>query len=291
MTVSSLTKTKTVTLATGTDVVATLIHVLDSTHITVERVRSGATSTLSNGVDYTVSDTRVEAGCTVTFIGQASGDIVTITRNIPFSQSGDYVTNQIFPPETNEDGHDKAMMLFQQLQEQIDRCVKFPVESGDTDYGQVIPSLLVRPGTAPYIDANGNLVWGSAGGSAFSMYGSVASKSIAASSSANLVDLTCPTDTGAIVTILLEIEGYGYAMKQEFYINNDSGTIQFQAGMETIYDSNAVGTDTVAVSTSVSSSNHRFTIDGTGLTGTRTILARWKIEPFTNAANINYTAL
>lgn len=291
MTVSNQNYTKTVTLATGTDAVSTLIHVLDATHMACERVRAGIPTTLTNGVDFNITDVGVSGGCTATMVGQASGDIVTLTRAIPFEQAGDYVSGFVFPPETNEYGHDQAMMLFQQLQEQIDRCVKFPVADSGTDKGQEIPSTVLRSGAGWGFDDNGLLQVGSDWGSSMAAFGSVSSDSVAVAASVNIVDVAVALDQTALLTVYTAIEGRSYAILQKFLLINDAAALALEAGWVEEYAANAIGGEAVAVTCAVNGTNFRVTIDGTDLTDTRTVKTRWKIETFTNNGDIGYTPL
>jgi len=156
--VTSTSFKKQVTLATANDAVATLIHVQQASDIVVIRTRAAVDTTLTIGssADYTVSDVGVEAGCTVTFIGQAIGDFMTIRRSVPLTQTGNYVSNTKFPPETNEDGHDKSRMIDQQIQEELDRSLKFPPSEDETAGAQELPLRSVRKNKYFAFDAAGD---------------------------------------------------------------------------------------------------------------------------------------
>jgi hypothetical protein len=292
MTVSSLTFQKgPVTLATGTDAIATAIHILDEAHLSVTRVRNGLVSPLALTTDYTVSLVRNTAGCTVTMVGQAVGDEISIIRDIPLDQQGDYVSTFQFPPEVNEDGHDLSRMIDQQLREIIDRCLKFPEADSGINYGQEIPALLLRPGTMPVVDANGVVQWSTSNGPGLAAYGGAATKSVASATTANLVDVTVPLDKSCFVTIDLAIEGRAYGTKMTWFCSNAGGTLQFDGPLEEEFNANATGGELVTATVAINATEHRFTIDGAGLTGTRNIEARWTIRTVNNLANIPYTAL
>jgi len=292
MTVSSLNYTKTVTLATGTDAISTLIHVLDEEHLQVVRVRAGVSTDLVITTDYTVSNVGNVAGCTVTMVGQAVGDIVTIVRDIPLDQEGDYVSGFVFPPEVNEAGHDKAIMLIQQLQEQIDRCIKLPVADSGVDFGQEIPSVLLRAGTAPFVDVSGNIVWGSGNGSAIAAFGDAAIVSVPAILPVvNVINVTVPEDQTAHLTVYLAIEGRSYARILEFLLINDANTLLVEAGWEKEYAANAIGGESCTATCVAGASSFLVTINGASLTDTRNIHIRWKIETFNNNGTIGYTNL
>ena len=76
---------------------------------------------------YTVTGAGVAGGGSVVF---TSGNIPTSTqtvvlrRNIPQTQSIDYIANDPFPAESHEEGLDRATMAIQQLQEEVTRSIK-----------------------------------------------------------------------------------------------------------------------------------------------------------------------
>lgn len=70
--------------------------------------------------DYSVSGALVEAGGTVTTIAGGAhdlqiGDVIKISRNVPFTQETDYIANQSFSTATVERDFDKLTMQVQQL--------------------------------------------------------------------------------------------------------------------------------------------------------------------------------
>jgi hypothetical protein len=81
--------------------------------------------------------------------------IVSILRVLPLTQTVDYVPYDAFPAQTHEGALDKLTMIDQQLQEQIDRALKLPVESivTDIEITNVVNDALVefdtttKPGT------------------------------------------------------------------------------------------------------------------------------------------------
>lgn len=73
---------------------------------------------------YTVSNTDTESGGTVTMVtAPASGETLTILREVAFTQSVDYQNNDAFPAETHEDAIDRLTLLVQQLSERLDRAL------------------------------------------------------------------------------------------------------------------------------------------------------------------------
>ena len=76
---------------------------------------------------YTVTGAGNSGGGSITF---TAGNIPTATqtivlrRNLPQTQSIDYIANDPFPAESHEEGLDRAMMAVQQLQEEVTRSIK-----------------------------------------------------------------------------------------------------------------------------------------------------------------------
>jgi hypothetical protein len=96
-------------------------------------ISSGVTTDLTETTDYSVSGVGVEEGGDVTLTDALSSSYkLIITRVLPFTQAVDYVENDPFPAETHEEALDRAAMRDQQLQEQIDRCVKVDSGSGSS---------------------------------------------------------------------------------------------------------------------------------------------------------------
>lgn len=108
--------------------------ILDESHLLVE-LRHNTTEAITTQVlttNYTVSGT----GNTVDLTDYTSGTInftsipsssytVIIRRQVPLTQTVDYLENDNFPAETHEDALDKLTMLDLQQQEQLDRTLKF----------------------------------------------------------------------------------------------------------------------------------------------------------------------
>lgn len=74
----------------------------------------GTQKTLTS--EYTVSGAGVATGGTVTFVTAPGCNLaVAIVRDVPYTQSTDYVENDPFPAQTHEDAIDKLTMLVQQV--------------------------------------------------------------------------------------------------------------------------------------------------------------------------------
>lgn len=126
--------------------------------LVIERtIADGAEATKTLNVDYTVAGGGGSTG-TVT-AGSAPGATVqwVILRATPLTQLIDYVSNDGFPAETHEDGLDRAAMRDQEVQEKLDRTLKFPIGDADT-LDPALPSSVDRAGKVLGFDANGNPV-------------------------------------------------------------------------------------------------------------------------------------
>ena len=87
---------------------------------------SNGTETLQTlTTNYTVTGVQNNSGGTVTMVtAPATGETLVIRRKTSQIQDTDYVANDPFPAETHEAALDKAMLVSQELQEQVDRSIK-----------------------------------------------------------------------------------------------------------------------------------------------------------------------
>lgn len=114
-----------------------------------------------NQADITVvlnPDQESTPGGTVTFNVTTPPDLstVTISREVPLSQGTDFPLYGAFPAEANEDALDKLTYVGQQLADQIDRSLKFPIsESSAGDLG----SIAVRANKYLGFNASGDFVY------------------------------------------------------------------------------------------------------------------------------------
>jgi len=99
----------------------------DSDIQVIIRSSTGTETTKTITTHYTVTGAGSSGGGSVIF---TSGNIPTSTqtvvlrRNIPQTQSIDYIANDPFPAESHEEGLDRATMAIQQLQEELTRSIK-----------------------------------------------------------------------------------------------------------------------------------------------------------------------
>lgn len=95
---------------------------------------AGTDTTLIEDSDYTVTFTGSSApyvgGKITTTSAYASGNTLFICRSIVLTQITDLVENDDLPADTLEDRLDTLTMQIQDLQEQINRCLKLPITDG-----------------------------------------------------------------------------------------------------------------------------------------------------------------
>jgi hypothetical protein len=111
-------------------------------------------TTLAIGTDYTVTGAGVSSGGSVTLtVAPTSTQRLTILRDVDLTQLNEYVPNGPFPASGQEQALDKLTMQVQQMQEQLNRCLKFP--SPDTD-AAILLSAAERAGKVLTFDINGS---------------------------------------------------------------------------------------------------------------------------------------
>ncbi len=118
--------------ATDTFVYPFSIYVKTDLVLTEVVIASGLETELTVDADYTV-----EVDGDGNFTGNVillSGNLpatkkLVVLRNLPLTQEADYTRHGPLPAETTEQVLDRGIMIDQQLQEQIDRCIKISVSS------------------------------------------------------------------------------------------------------------------------------------------------------------------
>jgi hypothetical protein len=99
----------------------------DTDLVVIIRSSTGTETTKTLTTHYTVSGAGDASGGSITFTTgntPASGETVVIRRNVPQTQAIDYIANDPFPAETNEEGLDRTTMIAQQVSEATDRSIK-----------------------------------------------------------------------------------------------------------------------------------------------------------------------
>jgi hypothetical protein len=99
----------------------------DSDIQVIIRSANGTETTKTITTHYTVTGAGNSGGGSVIFTSgniPTSTETVVLRRNIPQTQSIDYIANDPFPAESHEEGLDRATMAIQQLQEEVTRSLK-----------------------------------------------------------------------------------------------------------------------------------------------------------------------
>lgn len=106
---------------------------------------------------YTVADEGEPSGGTLTMLtAPATGETLTIIRDVALTQGVDYVENSSFPADSHETALDRLTMISQQLQEEVNRALV--VNPSDPDgLNYEIPGVDDRAEKYLYFDADGNL--------------------------------------------------------------------------------------------------------------------------------------
>ena len=290
--VTSTTSKKQVTLTTGTDAVATGIHVQSADQIKVIRTRAGEPTTLTgSGSDYSVTDVGVGAGCTVTFVGQTIGDYMTIKRNVDLLQSADYVANNQFDPEVNEDGHDKARMIAQQFSEELGRCFKFPETEVETSGADEIAARSARLTTFFGFDAVGDpkyytideaiaLFTGLGTGS--KTYSVGAGGSVALCISGTIV-----TNRSVQVTVHGVVDALGSHRRREYFVTNVGGTV-YVSNVDNVLAGKS-GAEDVDFTAGAIGALFYLTLDGSALTSTQNVSVNVSVKNIKSYTDFTYT--
>lgn len=106
-------------------------------------------------VNYTVTGAGVLTGGTVTMtVAPATGATVTISRNVPITQTTDFQPNDRLPAETLEQTVDKLTMICQQLADSSDRALRFPISDTSTD--TELPTSTARANRYLRFNSSGN---------------------------------------------------------------------------------------------------------------------------------------
>jgi hypothetical protein len=86
-----------------------------------------------------------------------AGYKVTILRDPPFTQTYDFVDNQVFSAEAFERSLDLIVYQQQRLQEQIDRSLTLPVDEEGTNFDLALPGEAVRANRFLRFNGDGDL--------------------------------------------------------------------------------------------------------------------------------------
>lgn len=106
----------------------------------------------NEGTDYAVQSDTPEAGGTLVFTEPPPTGVLTIKREVEISQGSTFRPISGFPEEVITKSFDKGIMIAQQQQEQIDRCLKLRQTSNKTDFFLGDP----KPGMVLVVSEDGN---------------------------------------------------------------------------------------------------------------------------------------
>ena len=137
----------------------------DSDLQVIVRSADGTETTKILNTHYTVSGAGNSNGGSITFIQNlpsidhtpTASQKVTLIRNIPQTQSLDYISNDTFPAESHEEGLDRAIMVVQQLQEEVNRSLKLS-KTNTMNSTEFYIDADARAGKILGFDDNGELV-------------------------------------------------------------------------------------------------------------------------------------
>jgi hypothetical protein len=172
---------------------------------------AGVDTTKTLTTHYTVSGAGSGSGGNVTMItAPASGEYLTVKRNLDILQETDYVENDPFPAESHENALDRLTMICQQLNEAVDRSLKISVGSGLSDI------------TFPPLVANEYLVVNAAGDGleTTALLSSLGSEAAAVATAKVYTD-------GEISTLQGEIDAVVFPKFENLNINNTATATSF----------------------------------------------------------------
>jgi hypothetical protein len=127
--------------------------IFDISHMVVTQNVGGVESDLIYGTNYTISGVGNSLGGNVSMMAvPAVGTLLVFRRVLPLTQMTDLKNQGAFFPEVHEDEFDNLLMIMQQHQEQINRCI----QQGVTDPATVNPDFAASIHAAPLKAAPAN---------------------------------------------------------------------------------------------------------------------------------------
>jgi hypothetical protein len=170
MTVPSSAQTVTYTGTAATATYAyTNVKIFDETdlEVSVTKISTLAITPLVINTDYTVTGVGIAAGGNVVLVNASqawldgSGFLtasytITIKRVVALTQQTSVTTQGQNLPEYVEKQFDRCVMIDQQQQEQIDRCLKLPDTEPGTATNTTLPNVDLRKNTIAAYDADGD---------------------------------------------------------------------------------------------------------------------------------------
>lgn len=215
-------------------------YFLDNADLLVIRtqISTGVATTLALTTDYTLTGAGVLAGGTITLLSTPTADQrISILRNVPFTQTTDYVSGDPFPAESHERALDKLTMQNQQLYESIGRALTLAANSSG------VSATLPSPTASNLIGWNG-------AGTALQNYSASALGVVIATTSWRTqtfngdgvtTAFVLPTDAGVASNCDVTVGGVKQTADINFSYNPSTFTITFLTGAP------PAGTNNVAV--------------------------------------------
>ena len=118
-------------------------------------IATGVETVQTYTTHYTVTGGEGSTGTVIAVTAPASTVEWHIRRTTTQTQLTDYTTNDAFPADTHEAALDRVMMIANELQSILDRCLKFPVT--DASLTSEFASSVDRANKNMGFDANGNV--------------------------------------------------------------------------------------------------------------------------------------
>jgi len=131
--------------------------ILEDTDLTVTLTSSGIDTiqVLDTNYSVPVSGSFYDGGQVEMVIPPATGETLTIERIMDLTQETDYVEGDAFTAQVHEEALDKTVMIDQQLQGEIDRCIQIPASDGSLVVD--LPTAALRAEMIIWFDASGNV--------------------------------------------------------------------------------------------------------------------------------------
>lgn len=130
---------------------------LNSDITAVKTAVGGVQTTLTQGIDYSLSGAGVVGGGSATkTTALLFGETLAIFLNPPIEQESHYPSNSPFPAATLENDIDRQTQISQRLQDQINRSVRAP--DGDANPSMLLPPAALRAMQYSAFDGAGNAI-------------------------------------------------------------------------------------------------------------------------------------
>lgn len=135
--------------------------ITQASDLVVLETTAGVTTTMLLTTDYTVTqnqDTSTGGSITLVAGNLANGTALAIIRVVPLTQTFSFQTQGSFDPSQYEAAIDQLCMMIQQLQQQINVCLRYPQEEVPGTFTSILPQSGARSSKALTFDSSGNAV-------------------------------------------------------------------------------------------------------------------------------------